>query len=467
MYELNDTIAAVSSPCSEKGVIVRITGPQTFKVIQQIFEPIITTDFFGIKLGKISLGSKLVIDAKLYLFGSSHSYTAENLAEIHLYTNSSVTEALLKLLLKKGLRIAGPGEFTARAYLNGKIDLAQAEAVNKIVTSNNRLQLEAAEKLLSGRLSETIKKVLLQLLDCLSLVEAGLDFSDQDTEFFNRTSEIDKLEKTKNELEFLLSGSISYESVIELASVGIAGSPNAGKSSLLNKLLGQTRSIVSQQRKTTRDVLTGLLKLPHCECVLFDCAGLTEKTTEPINELAQQAAIGALNSAAIVIFCVDISKTDLTEDIQINKLISPKDMIAIATKSDLVADEVKTERLTKLNKIFGLNFTSTSSKNNRGLDRLCKSIDKKLIEISSGPSDAKSALAETRQDIIALTARHEQTVTEAIENIQESSEHLKAGNDEVAAMMLRAAYQALSNIEAEHIDEKVLDNIFSSFCIGK
>ena len=338
MYELNDTIVAVSSPTSDKRVIVRLTGPETIETCKQIFNSPITNHrlhrFRWINLDKsvksliiggiCGVDAELKVDAQLYLFLSPHSYTGDDLAEIHIPTNPAVTEVLIGNLLGKGLRMAGPGEFTARAYLNGKIDLAQAEAVNEIIVSSNTFQLAAAEKLLSGKLSETTAKVRSAMMDCLSLIEAGLDFSGEDIELESGVEVIERLLGVKKQLGQLLSGSIRYESLIDLPAVGIAGAPNAGKSSLLNKLLGKERSIVSHKRKTTRDVLTAICTLAHCRCVLFDCAGLTPSLVarcsshgsratgdgprDVLDELAQQAAIEALRNSAVVVFCVDISK---------------------------------------------------------------------------------------------------------------------------------------------------------------
>ncbi len=523
MYDLNDTIVAVSSPTSDKRVIVRITGPETIETCKQIFNSPITNHrlhkFRWINTDKsvksliiggiCGVDAELKIDAQLYLFLSPHSYTGDDLAEIHIHTNPAVTEVLIGNLLGKGLRMAGPGEFTARAYLNGKIDLAQAEAVNEIIVSSNAFQLAAAEKLLSGRLSETTAKVRSAMMDCLSLTEAGLDFSAEDIELETGAEVIERLLGVKKQLEQLLTGSIRYESLIDLPAVGITGAPNAGKSSLLNKLLGKERSIVSHKRKTTRDVLTALCTLTHCRCVLFDCAGLTPSLVarcsshrsratgdgprDVLDELAQQAAIEALRNSAVVVFCVDISKADWSEDISIRELIYSScvehdaycvkentqyaicdtKLIPVATKCDLVSERVLSNRLAELNELFGIELLVTSTETGDGLELLRETIDRKIIELEPGFETAKSdatPLFESTQSSVALTARHKQAVTEAIENVSESISELRAGNDEVAAMMLRAAYQAISGIESAaggHVDEQILEQIFSRFCIGK
>jgi len=469
MYDLSDTIVVVSSPAAGQRAIVRITGPDTIDTCEKIFSPPIPKETSALIAGSIAIDHELRIDAKLYLFLSPHSYTGDDVAEIHIHTSASVVEALMGDLLGRGLRMAGPGEFTARAYLNGKIDLAQAEAVNEVVMSSNKFQLDAAEKLLSGRLAETTAKVRSAMMDCLSLIEAGMDFSGEDIEFITRPEAVRALAEIKGELEQLLSASISYESVIDLPAVGIAGAPNAGKSSLLNKLLGKPRSIVSHRRKTTRDVLTGLLTLAHCRCVLFDCAGLTRAPNNILDELAQQAAIEALRNSSVVVFCVDISKPDWSEDTAIRKLTEPEVLIPVAAKSDLLSEKVLAKRLAELNELFAAEFLPISAETGAGIELLRDTIDRKIIELAlgSGMRDARYEIRDTRYGL-ALTARHRQAVTDAIENVGESINELKAGNDEVTAMMLRAAYQAISDIEsAGRIDDEILERIFSHFCIGK
>jgi len=437
-----------------------MAGPQAVEILNQVFTPPVSGNP-GIASGKISNLNSIV-----YLFRQPHSYTGDDLAEIHLWANPAITEALMERLLALGVRPASPGEFTARAYLNNKMDLAQAEAVNEVVAASNTFQLAAAQNLLAGQFGSTREKISSAILDCLSRLEAGLDFSTEDVELSNQADIIAVLDETMNRLRGLLAGSVRCESTLDLPAVGIAGAPNAGKSTLLNKLLGRQRSIVSHQRRTTRDVLTGELTIHGSSCVLFDCAGLLAPSKVEgithcetiLDELAQQAAIGALRNATAIIFCVDIAKPDWTEDLAVWNLINPSQLTALATKADLVAENKIAERTSKLKSLFGCDFLPLSAHTGAGAEKLKDKIAEQLITGTSAVADKYA---------IALTARHRQAITAAIGDIVQAVKEIKAGNDEVAAMMLRAAHNALSDIDQHTVDEQLLDRIFSRFCIGK
>ncbi len=450
VHNFNDTIAAISSPTNDHRVILRISGPDTINILNRICTPAVSGNP-GIASGKI-----LDLDCVVYFFRQPHSYTGDDLAEIHLWANTAVTEALMERLLALGARPAEAGEFTARAYLNGKIDLAQAEAVNEVITCSNTFQLAAAENLLAGRFGHTTEKIRSTILDLLSRLEADLDFSTEDIGPTNEADVITTLSQISKQLRELLNVSVRCESALDLPAVGIAGAPNAGKSTLLNKLLGRQRSIVSHQRKTTRDVLTGEIVISGCRCVLFDCAGLTMHTETILDELAQQAAIQALQNAMVVIFCVDSSKLDLSEDLSAWKLITPKQLMLIATKCDLLSQQALAEKILQLKSLFGCDFLPISAHTGIGLDKLKTEIAERITTTSP---EGKFG--------IALTARHRQAVTAAIADLEKAIDELKTGNDEVAAMMLRTAHSQLSNIEQQNIDEQLLDRIFSRFCIGK
>lgn len=518
MYDLSDTIVAVSSAVGGVRSIVRLTGPGVLAVCESIFDP--TAPSSEIKnqkskiknrtllSGSVHVSETLVVDATLYPFLAPHSYTGEDLIELHVQAAPCIVEALLARLLANGCRTAGPGEFTARAYLNGKLDLAQAEAVNEIVSSSNSLQLEAAERLLTGRLTKATEQIRSALLDTLSLIETGLDFSGEDIEFISREQAADRLAAIATDLQELLASSIRCETLMDLPAVGIAGAPNTGKSSLLNALLGWERSIVSAQPKTTRDVLTGILTWendtpqavgwgsphrssppqeprwgkPHptepsgrsFQCVLFDCAGLIASPDNILDELAQRAAIEALQRCEAVLFCVDSAKADWTEDLAIRALIQPRNVICVATKSDLSDRENLPHRMQDLSAAFGTEFLSISATQHAGLDTLVRAIEHAVCSVpvraslqAPGKTTPHGVTTNEESGVLALTARHRQAVMEAVENVRQAIAEVNQGHEEVAVMMIRAACEAISGIEQQHLDEQVLDRIFTRFCVGK
>jgi tRNA modification GTPase len=239
--------------------------------------------------------------------------------------------------------------------------------------------------------------------------------------------------------------------------VGIAGVPNAGKSSLFNALLRQERSLVSSQHKTTRDVLAHRFGLPHGDCVLFDCAGLLQDPDHILDHLAQQAAIESLKHCRLALFCVDVTKSDWTEDLAVFALIPGCPVTVVPTKIDLLTPEVLAEKLTATKAVFETPIQPVSSLTRHHMDDLAAMMDRALF---------KSPATHQGQDIALLTTRHKRTLMQAIESLKEAVALLTDQMDEVVCMTLRATYQSLGHVE-QHVDEQVLDTIFSRFCIGK
>ncbi|MCK4959642.1 MAG: 50S ribosome-binding GTPase, partial [Planctomycetes bacterium] len=265
-------------------------------------------------------------------------------------------------------------------------------------------------------------------------------------------------------LRDILNSNIRCEQMLDLPAVGIAGLPNAGKSSLLNALLGRERSIVSDRHATTRDVLTGLLDMKNSRCAIFDCAGLTRPSadtspTDILETLAQQAAIQALKSAEMLLFCIDVSKDDYSEDLAVAKVLKGRQHILVLTKCDLVTEDQLAQKTAQLGEMLTIEPIATSTETGNGIEDLRRVIDEAIVKMTGSLSE----YAET----IAITERHQRLVREAMENLAESADEINAGNDEVAAMLLRGGYEQLADLETEHIDEAVLERIFSRFCIGK
>jgi tRNA modification GTPase len=460
MHDLSDTIAAVSSPTSDCRVIIRVSGPDALAVCGGIVGGPVPNRFSGTLSRGIEVADGLSIDACLYVFSRPHSYTGDDLVEIHFDSNRPVTEAVMARLLSSGARMAGPGEFTARRYLCGKTDLSRAEAVAEVVAGSNRLQIDAAERLLAGELGSRSSRISREITDLLGLIEAGLDFSDGDIGPIDRRQIIAGLERTASGLGSLLSDSIRCESLMEAPSVGLAGAPNAGKSSLLNALLGRSRSIVSETPRTTRDVLSGLLETDRCRCVLFDCAGLLPRPQTQIERLAQQAAVEALSNCDLTVFCADISRRFDRWEQAVLRLIRPKALIGTATKADLVDKSTVGQRVAQLKRLSGADFAATSAATGEGLTGLVCMIGECLAG-RPGADDGKT------HAVVALTARHRAVVDEAVGLVTESAERFRNGQDEVAAMNLRAALRAVADIHRHGVDDMILDGIFSRFCVGK
>jgi tRNA modification GTPase len=458
MYNISDTIIAVSSgttPSIKK--IIRISGDKTFDLMQS---------FFGRAFPKqkknFSIAAEIegfVTECQVYTFISPNSYTGEDLAELHICGCDELIEKIFAQFLSAGCRSALGGEFTYRAYVNGKIDLSHAEAIAEMIESSNQFQLEAAQRLFGGSIEKKVGQIRKDILELLSLIEAGLDFSAEDIEIISRKKASDAAQEILNQLNELLSGSITFEQISNAPTVVIAGAANAGKSSLVNALIGENRSIVSDQSGTTRDVLEHWLKLEKCDCVLIDSAGVMTNTADALQSLANAAAMRAIKDATVLIFCIDITKKDYAEDLEILKKLgqthSSAPTLFVAAKSDLT-DNRKINRLVDL---FKNSFVETSAKKNTGLVELKRVIEQNIIQRTSSSSESAGKTA--------LTERHKMAVSEAAKNIENAIAEIQNGNEEIAAYVLRAALQDLSKLETEHIDEAILDNIFSKFCIGK
>jgi len=407
---------------------------------------------------RLALSDLPDLDAVLYVFVAPHSYTGDDLVEIHLVAAACVIEHLVAYLTRV-FRLAQPGEFTRRAFFNGRMDLAQAEAVAQIVTASNHLQLAAAENLYAGRLGRTVGAIRGDVLDLLARIEADLDFADEEIDPLDPGWAVEQLDRIHARLTQLRRGSLHYEGLIDLPAVGLAGAPNAGKSTLLNRLLGAERSIVSAHPATTRDVLSGVLELTHLRCALFDCAGLAfgAEPEGPLDTLARQAARQALAAAELVIFCVDASKPTVEEDRAIRAQLPPRRVLYAATQCDRLDRAEQSQRLADLGRLFDADFLPVSAHTGAGLDELRRRLEECLA----------SPAATDGHDRVTVNQRHRRCVEDAGRALEQARGPLLEGRGELAAVHLREAAETLARVESEPLDELVLDRIFARFCVGK
>jgi len=464
MYRLEDTIAAVSSAAVAPGTvgesILRVSGPRAFEAVGSLSTggpapgPV-----RGITHKRLCVEPGLEVNVTLYCFTCPVSYTGDDLIEIHVFAAPCVVERLLGRLLEQS-RLAGPGEFTLRAYLNGKMDLTAAEAVGHIVTGSNRMQIAAAQRLLSGGLAEQADALGNEVLDLLSLIEGGMDFAGEDVRFIERDEAVARMKGLSGWLERFLADSLHCEELMDLPSVGLAGLPNAGKSSLVNALLGCERSITSDEPGTTRDVVGGVLRLAGAACTVFDCAGLTaDECADVPARSARAAALAALANADVVVFCVEAAKSDVGPDAAVYGGLMCRDVVLAATKVDMLGVEERPGCMGRLQERFGKAFVATSSRTGEGLDELRAAIGRRVC----------GDCAETTQQDgrLALGVRHRGAIEAAAANVRLAAVEAAAGRDETAAMYLRGAYNELKQFDAQGLDEAILERIFARFCVGK
>ncbi|MCP4449946.1 MAG: hypothetical protein GY809_00675 [Planctomycetes bacterium] len=457
MFDLSDTVCAVASGRDSYRSIVRVTGDLALSLCGPLVRDSIQLTHNGLIRTQVAVADDIWVDAVVYVFLAPRSYTGQSLLELHVPAPPVLIQSLMNRLLGAGIRQAGPGEFTARAYLNGKLDLAQAEAVNDVISGTNTLQLAAAERLLSGSLSRRTQQLQAELLELMSLLEAGMDFSEEDIEFITRDQARTRVQSILTRMQQLLDQSERNETLAHLPSVGIAGVPNAGKSSLFNALLGHDRSMVSSQHKTTRDVLAHRFTLAQGDCVLFDCAGLLQAPDHILDRLAQQAAIESLKHCHHILFCVDATQTDWANDLTVFAMLPDRPVTVLPTKIDALAPGALSAGIARLKGLFDTPMQPISSQSGQYLDDLAHLMNQTLFNARNAHQGA---------DVTLLTARHRQVLAQAIESLNETADLLSHQSDEVACMTLRATYQSLGQVE-QHVDEQVLDTVFSKFCIGK
>jgi len=468
MYNPEDTIVAISTAKgSALRGIVRLSGPQTLNRVEQIFESHETgeqdhgigSDSWRCHKGRFRLSPEVSVAGQLYIFRKGNSYTRQDMAELHLPGCPALLQMVVENLLGEQVRPAQPGEFTARAFFNGRIDLTEAEAVAQLINARSDEQLRAAERLMEGRLHRVCSELSQKITELLALVEAGIDFSEEDIEFATQAQLTAQLEQVVKELERLIADSLSWDELEHLPQVVVAGLANAGKSTLTNALLKMDRSITSNLAGTTRDLLTAPLKVGDGECLLVDTAGLGE-VSDPLANQTQQVSHQAVAGCDMLLWVVDVSKESFEADTQLlGSLKSPKDTMIVANKMDLCPEGL-IDRLWRLERNFSFPVVATSALAGESVDVLIGRIAETL-QLSTATGSSES---------IALTGRQRQGLIGGLAGLGAAIKRLARGesfDEEILALDLREALDQLGCISGQVVTEDVLDVIFSKFCIGK
>lgn len=446
-----DTIVALATPPGIGAIsVIRISGPETFSKVDKIFygkKKINDCSTHTIHYGKIIDSKNEIIDDVLVsVFRAPNSYTGEDSVEISTHGSQYIVEKIIALLLENGVRLAEPGEFTKRAFLNGKIDLAQAEAVADIINSRTEASLKGARNQLDGILSQKVESLREKLIHTSSLIELELDFAEEDIEFLSVKEIVENIDSIENEIDNLLK-TFSFGRIIrDGVNVALVGKPNVGKSSLLNYLLKESRAIVSEIPGTTRDIIREELSIDGILFRLYDTAGI-RMTNDAIEKEGVLRSRNAVKNADIVLYLNDV-KTGLDKELlnEILELSDEKKILKVVNKIDIKKND---------DSQFDVEI---SAKTGEGIENLFKKLKEKAI--GNQPYTEKTAIVSNIRHYNALKKAKEHLI-----NAKKSIE-LKL-TSEFIAVDLRNAENALGEIIGKITTDDILNNIFSKFCIGK
>lgn len=459
---LNDTIVAISTPLASAGIgIIRISGDEALKIISKIFVPKKSMDNRNIVSHTLHYG--YIIDPKYnrtldevlvsYML-KPNTYTRENIIEINAHGGLIVLQSILSLVLRSGARIAEPGEFTKRAFLNGRIDLSQAEAVMDIIHSKTELALNASVNQLSGNIKNEIEKIKKNLLETIAHIEASIDYPEYDIDELSADQVKEKMEKVATKIKYLISSYDNGKIIREGIKTVIVGKPNVGKSSLLNALLKEQRAIVTDIPGTTRDSLEEYMNIHGIPLKLIDTAGI-RLTEDIIEKIGVNRSKELMLNADLILFVIDSSECLTTEDEEIMELISNQKVIILMNKSDL-NKKVKKEHLKE--HLREMTIIETSALKFEGLDQLQEQI-KNMFMIGNIQID---------NETVIHNIRHKQSLEKAIESIYNVIESIdNRMPEDCYAIDLHSAYEHLGEITGDHVNDDIIKQIFSQFCLGK
>lgn len=449
-YDTKETIAAIATPPGEGGVaIIRISGSKSLRVANLIFSKnVLDLESHRAAYGKIIHKDEVIDQVLLLPMHAPSSYTGETVIEINCH-GGRMAQKVLDCVFEAGARPAEPGEFTYRAFLNGKIDLAQAEAVQAMIAAKNDMALQASKQQLEGALSKKVQGFQKRLADAAAILEAWVDFPEEGLEFASADEMLEQLDSVKIEMEKLHQTFYDGQIIKEGISCCLIGAPNVGKSSLMNLLLGKERAIVTDQPGTTRDVLEDQLQLGPLQLRLIDTAGI-RITDEVIEQEGVRRSQKTLEASDVIFLVCDSTRTLNQDEINLLEFVKSEKTVLIWNKCDLTPIDHPSIKLPHQIKM--------SAKTGSGLENLKAQVLDMIW--SEGMPD--------KDQIVLTNERHFTSLGSAIENICALMEGLKSQTScEFLASDMRACLLNLSNIYGTDIQEDILSAIFSKFCVGK
>jgi tRNA modification GTPase len=454
-----ETIAAISTPRGEGGIgIVRISGDEALEILSKIFKPKNGKDISELRNFSINYGhlygedGSIVDEALVSIMKGPKTYTTEDIVEINCHGGYLITEKVLELVLRFGARHAEQGEFTRRAFMNGRIDLTQAEAVMDLIHSKTEKSISLSLDQLRGDLKEQIGHLKKLLLDVAAHINVVLDYPEEGIDDPLPDNLVDNLQTVMDASNELIASYNKGKMIKEGVKTAIVGKPNVGKSSLLNALLKEERAIVTHIAGTTRDIIEEVINVKGVPLVLVDTAGI-RNTEDVVENIGVEKSIEQIEKADLVLFVVDGSNELTEEDMRIYNHLDEKTTIGIVNKSDL---DQKAD-LSKFDKIT--NWLNTSAKENHGIKDMEDEIYSSVI---------KGEVEDSSQKLVITNVRHKSALEKTKDAIKNIFETIDMGMPmDLIAVDLKEALDSLSEVTGEISTEDLLDHVFSNFCVGK
>ncbi|GKQ43413.1 tRNA modification GTPase MnmE [Companilactobacillus sp. RD055328] len=453
-----DTIAAVSTPPGEGAIsIVRLSGEQSIEIANKIFKGknLATVDSHTINYGHIIDDDKTIDEVMVSVMRAPRTFTMEDVVEINTHGGIVATNEVLQLLIEQGARLAEPGEFTKRAYLNGRIDLTQAESVMDVIRAKTDKAMQVAVNQLEGNLSKLIKNLRQEILDVLANVEVNIDYPEYDTDELTTKMLLEKAKQVKTSINGLLKTSQNGEILREGLATAIVGKPNVGKSSILNTLLDEDRAIVTDVAGTTRDVIEQFVNLDGIPLRLIDTAGIRE-TDDKVEKIGVDRSKNAIDTADLIVLVLDGSREIIQEDTDLLELTSSKKRIIIINKNDL---SEKTDKASLSSYITGSDvLISTSAITNDGIDDIKEAV-KKLFMLG---------IEDSRNDVLVTNARQAGLLRQARVSLDEVINGIENEMPiDLVQIDMTNCWEKLGEITGESYPDELITQLFSQFCLGK
>ncbi|AKN33132.1 tRNA modification GTPase MnmE [Clostridium carboxidivorans P7] len=455
-----DTIAAISTVLGEGGIsIIRVSGDKALKIVSGLFRGVNEKKLDDIKPYTIRYGFIIekdtgdTLDEVLVSYMKApRSFTAEDTVEINCHGGVVATQRILEEVVKNGARIAEPGEFTKRAFLNGRIDLSQAEAVIDIIRAKTELSMKSAVAQSKGKVSEEINLIRNKLLEIVAHIEATVDYPEDDLEEVTADKVTMQLKDVVGDVNNILKTAEEGKIIREGLNTVIVGKPNVGKSSLLNSLLREKRAIVTEIPGTTRDVIEEYINIDGVPVKIVDTAGIRE-TNDFVEKIGVEKSKEKINEADLIILMLDLSRELDNEDREIIDYIKDKKYIILLNKSDL-GGKINKEDIKNLNSNY---IVETSAKTGEGLDKLRECIRELFFKGEV-----------TSKDILITNTRHKEALIRANESCAQALDALKnTAAIDLASIDIRNAWMNLGEITGDTLEEDIINKIFSEFCLGK